>query len=140
VTGSAMHAETLGSSLLLIDDDKSLGALIAEYCIPNGFSITTAITAEEGIVLLRQNHFVLVILDVMLPGMGGFEALNESVIRRIFQILMLTTRGASKDCVRGLENGADDYRSMKCRKRSSGSARIWWEGSLSACRTNIALE
>jgi two-component system response regulator CpxR len=109
VTGSAIHTDTLGSSLLLIDDDKSLGALIAEYCIPNGFSITTAITAEEGILLLRQNHFVLVILDVMLPGMDGFETLKRIRYSSNIPVLMLTTRGASKDRIRGLENGADDY-------------------------------
>jgi two-component system, OmpR family, response regulator CpxR len=109
VTSTPIHIENFGSSLLLIDDDKSLGALIAEYCIPNGFSITTAITAEEGILLLRQNHFALLILDVMLPGIDGFEALARIRYSSNIPVLMLTTRGASRDRVRGLENGADDY-------------------------------
>jgi hypothetical protein len=54
VTSPSIHIENPGSSLLLIDDDKSLGALIAEYCIHDGFSITTAITAEEGILLFPE--------------------------------------------------------------------------------------
>jgi two-component system response regulator CpxR len=109
VTSTSIHIENPRSSLLLIDDDKSLGALIAEYCIHDGFSITIAITAEEGILLLRQNHFVLLILDVMLPGIDGFEALKRIRYSSNMPVLMLTTRGASKDRIRGLENGADDY-------------------------------
>jgi two-component system, OmpR family, response regulator CpxR len=109
VTSTSIHIDNPGSSLLLIDDDKSLGVLIAEYCIPHGFSITTAITAEEGILLLRQHHFVLLILDVMLPGIDGFEALKRIRYSSNIPVLMLTTRGASKDRIRGLENGADDY-------------------------------
>ena len=109
MTNTSIPIENPGSSLLLIDDDKSLGTLIAEYCIPDGFSITTAITAEEGILLLRQNHFSLLILDVMLPGIDGFEALKRIRYSSNIPVLMLTTRGASKDRISGLESGADDY-------------------------------
>jgi two-component system, OmpR family, response regulator CpxR len=109
VTNTSIHTENPGSSLLLIDDDKSLGALIAEYCIHDRFSITTAITAEEGILSLRQKHFVLLILDVMLSGIDGFEALKRIRNSSNIPVLMLTTRGGSKDRIRGLENGADDY-------------------------------
>ena len=97
------------SHLLLIDDDRSLASLITEYCSPGGFSITCAVNGEDGIRLARQQRFKLIILDVMLPGINGFEVLK--VLRRSGNtpILMLTTRGAAIDRVRGLEDGADDY-------------------------------
>src|ERR1700739_3925187 len=95
--------------LLLIDDDRSLAALIAEYFGPAGFAVTPAFSGEDGIRLARQQYFLLIILDVMLPGIDGFEVLKR--IRRASEkpILMLTTRGAANDRIRGLESGADDY-------------------------------
>src|ERR1700739_4662489 len=95
--------------LLLIDDDRSLAALIAEYFRPAGFAVTPAFSGEDGIRLARQQYFLLIILDVMLPGIDGFEVLKR--IRRASEtpILMLTTRGAAKDRINGLESGADDY-------------------------------
>ena len=95
--------------LLLIDDDRSLASLLTEYCSVAGFSISSAGNGEEGLTRLRQGHFFLIILDVMMPGIDGFE-----VLRRLRQftdtpVLMLTTRDAGVDRVRGLEGGADDY-------------------------------
>ena len=109
VTGSALLPSVDPSSLLLIDDDRSLAALIAEYCRPGGFAVTPAFSGEDGVRLARQQYFLLIILDVMLPGIDGFEVLRR--IRRSSDtpILMLTTRGAAKDRIRGLESGADDY-------------------------------
>ena len=95
--------------ILLIDDDRSLGTLISEYCIADGFSITTAQAAEDGLQLLRHQYFALIILDVMLPGMDGFEALKRIRQSSDTPVLMLTTRGASEDRILGLESGADDY-------------------------------
>ena len=68
-----------------------------------------AATGEEGIYLSRQKSFFLIILDVMLPGIDGFEVLKRIRQRSKVPILMLTTRGATRDRVQGLENGADDY-------------------------------
>ena len=95
--------------LLLIDDDRSLASLISEYCGGGGFSVVSAQNGEEGLRLTRQQPFTLIILDVMLPGANGFEVLER--LRRVTDtpVLMLTTRGASKDRIRGLEAGADDY-------------------------------
>lgn len=97
------------SPLLLIDDDRSLAALVAEYCAAGGFSITSALNGEEGIRLARQQYFQLIILDVMLPGIDGFEVLKRLRSSSNIPILMLTTRGAAMDRVQGLEGGADDY-------------------------------
>jgi len=96
------------ASLLLIDDDRSLGQLLSDYC-KSEFSIAPALSGEDGLRMARQNHFALIILDVMLPGIDGFEVLKK--IRHLYTtpVLMLTTRGASKDRIHGLESGADDY-------------------------------
>jgi two-component system response regulator CpxR len=97
------------SPLLLIDDDRSLASLIAEYCAAGGFSITSALNGEEGIHLARQQYFQLIILDVMMPGIDGFEVLKRLRSSSNIPVLMLTTRGAAMDRVQGLEGGADDY-------------------------------
>ena len=105
---SAQHSAK-PSPLLLIDDDRSLASLVADYCSEDKYTVTSAETGEEGLVLARQQHFVLVILDVMLPGIDGFEVLKR--LRRTLNtpVLMLTTRGAAMDRVQGLDGGADDY-------------------------------
>jgi DNA-binding response OmpR family regulator len=97
------------SPLLLIDDDRSLASLIAEYCAAGGFSITSALNGEEGIRMARQQYFLLIILDVMMPGIDGFEVLKQLRLSSSIPVLMLTTRGAAMDRVQGLEGGADDY-------------------------------
>lgn len=97
------------SPLLLIDDDRSLASLVTEYCAAGGFSITSALNGEEGIRLARQQYFQLIILDVMMPGIDGFEVLKRLRSSSNIPILMLTTRGAAMDRVQGLEGGADDY-------------------------------
>ena len=93
----------------MIDDDRSLASLIAEYCEVAGFSITSALSGEEGVLLARQQHFLLIILDVMMPGIDGFEVLKRLRLCSNRPVLMLTTRGAAMDRVQGLEAGADDY-------------------------------
>lgn len=97
------------SDLLLIDDDLPLAKLIAEYCEPHGLSVASAATGEEGVYLSQQKRFLLIILDVMLPGMDGFEVLKRIRQRSNIPVLMLTTRGATRDRVQGLQTGADDY-------------------------------
>jgi DNA-binding response OmpR family regulator len=109
VDGFALSAPIQLSPLLLIDDDRSLASLIAEYCAAGGFSITSALSGEDGIRMARQHFFMLIILDVMLPGIDGFEVLNRLRQSSKTPILMLTTRGAAMDRVHGLESGADDY-------------------------------
>lgn len=95
--------------LLLIDDDRSLGDLLTEYCEPLGFVITVAVTGEDGIRVATSGRFNLVILDVMLPGIDGFETLRILRSSLRVPVLMLTTRSATRDRVLGLNGGADDY-------------------------------
>jgi two-component system, OmpR family, response regulator CpxR len=109
VSAFALSTPIQLSPLLLIDDDRSLASLIAEYCAAGGFSITSALSGEAGIRMARQQYFMLIILDVMLPGIDGFEVLKRLRQTSKTPILMLTTRGAAVDRVHGLESGADDY-------------------------------
>jgi DNA-binding response OmpR family regulator len=106
---SAQEPQLTAPRLLLIDDDVSLSRLIREYCETDGLEVATAITGEEGIYLAQQKHFQLVILDVMLPGINGFDVLKRIRQRSNMPVLMLTTRGATQDRIQGLQGGADDY-------------------------------
>jgi DNA-binding response OmpR family regulator len=96
-------------ALLLIDDDVSLGALVSEYAAYEGYAVVTANTGESGLSVAAQKTFGLVILDVMLPGIDGFEVLERLRLFSNVPVLMLTTRGTSADRIRGLKMGADDY-------------------------------
>ena len=97
------------TQLLLIDDDVSLGALVSEYAAYEEYAVVIANTGELGLSIAAQKAFALVILDVMLPGLDGFEVLK--LIRRTSNVpvLMLTARGDEADRIVGLEVGADDY-------------------------------
>ena len=95
--------------ILMIEDDESLAALIAEYLGTMGFKVTTRRTAADGLALLPQETFDALILDVMLPDSDGFEVCRQVRARSDLPILMLTARGDETDRIVGLELGADDY-------------------------------
>lgn len=96
-------------TILMVDDDRKLCRLVSDYLGSNGFEVITAGSADEGMHLLRAAHPNLVILDVMLPGMDGFEACRTIRRSSSIPIIMLTARGEVTDRVVGLELGADDY-------------------------------
>lgn len=95
--------------ILVIDDDKKLCRLIADYLTSMHYEIAFAHTGPEGVARAGAESWAAVILDVMLPGMDGFEVLK--LIRRSSDVpvLMLTARGDEADRIAGLETGADDY-------------------------------
>jgi DNA-binding response OmpR family regulator len=97
------------AQLLLVDDDVALGELVSEYAAYHAYAITTANTGELGLRMMTRQAFALVILDVMLPGIDGFEVLERLRHFSDVPVLMLTTRGAASDRIRGLRSGADDY-------------------------------
>jgi len=97
------------AQLLLIDDDVALGELVCEYAAYEGYAVTIANTGELGLRTLARKPFALVILDVMLPGIDGFEVLERLRHFSDVPVLMLTTRGAASDRIHGLKLGADDY-------------------------------
>lgn len=96
-------------SILLIDDDKDLAELLGEYLEVEGYRLVAAHTGEAGIDKLKEHHYDLVLLDVMMPGIDGFETLKRIREFSIIPVLMLTAKGEETDRVLGLELGADDY-------------------------------
>jgi DNA-binding response OmpR family regulator len=94
--------------LLLIDDDRKLCRLIAAYLEPLGYDVTAVHTGPEGVERAAE-PWQAVILDLMLPGMDGFEVLKQIRKRSDVPVLMLTARGDEADRIVGLEIGADDY-------------------------------
>ena len=95
--------------ILLIDDDNRLAEMLQSYLIKHGMSVEHRGDAESGIAAVDRSAFDAVVLDVMLPGMDGFEACTQLRRKHDIPILMLTARGDETDRIVGLELGADDY-------------------------------
>jgi OmpR family response regulator RpaB len=95
--------------ILLIDDDERLGDLLSRYFERHDLKLESALRPSEGLGKLSRGGFDLVILDVMLPEMDGFEVCKAIRKESEIPIIMLTARGEVMDRVVGLELGADDY-------------------------------
>jgi len=96
-------------TLLIIDDDAELCSMLAEYLVPEGFVTLTAATGPQGLELLARTPVQLIVLDVMLPELSGFEVLRRIRAASRVPVIMLTARGEEVDRIVGLEMGADDY-------------------------------
>ena len=99
----------LAKSILLIDDDKELCSLMADYFARHGFRIESAHNGSTGLALAFEERFDLIILDVMMPVLDGFELLTQIRKRSAIPVIMLTARTAQSDRIAGLDSGADDY-------------------------------
>ena len=95
--------------ILLIDDDAELCTLLIELLTREGFAVECEHEGTRGLDRSLHGGFDLVILDVMLPGLDGFEILRRLRAESRVPILMLTARGEDVDRISGLEMGADDY-------------------------------
>ena len=95
--------------LLIIDDDHELCDLLVDYLGSAGFAVETVQQPEEGTRLALSGRYAGIVLDVMLPGIDGFEVLRRIRARSDLPVLMLTARGEELDRIVGLEVGADDY-------------------------------
>jgi DNA-binding response OmpR family regulator len=98
-----------GTRVLVIDDERELCALIADYLHPLGYDVQAEHDGRAGVERALAEKFDAVILDVMLPGLDGFEVLTRIRARSQVPVLMLTARGDETDRIVGLEMGADDY-------------------------------
>lgn len=96
-------------AVLLVDDDRELCRMLGEYLGPEGFKLTVVHDGDEALYALGRHHFDLIVLDVMLPRMGGLDVLRVLRQKLTTPVLMLTARGEEVDRVVGLELGADDY-------------------------------
>jgi two-component system, OmpR family, response regulator CpxR len=96
-------------NILLVDDDAELCALLTEFLEREGFTVDHANDGPAGLEKAAAPGVDLVVLDVMLPGMDGFEILKRLRVNSKVPVLMLTARGEDIDRIVGLEMGADDY-------------------------------
>lgn len=99
----------VSGKILIIDDDEKLNRLLTDYLSKMGFTVLTATLPSEGLEKLEEETPDLVILDVMLPEMDGFEVCRTIRQSSSVPVVMLTARGEVMDRVVGLEIGADDY-------------------------------
>lgn len=95
--------------LLVVDDEWNMRNLLRIYLTKNGFQVTEASNGHEALELVEQIPFDLILLDVMMPDLDGWEVCKKIRLTKQTPILMLTARTETKDKVQGLNLGADDY-------------------------------
>src|ERR1700722_7574335 len=96
-------------TILLVDDDTELCSLLSEFLRREGFTVECANEGHLGLEMALKPNVDLVVLDVMLPGIDGFEILKRLRQQSKVPVMMLTARGEDVDRIVGLELGADDY-------------------------------
>lgn len=99
----------MNDKVLIIDDDPKLNRLLTDFLSGYGFKVQTAETPSSGLKKMRRDKPDIIILDVMLPEMNGFEVCKQIRLDSAVPIIMLTARGEPTDRIVGLEIGADDY-------------------------------
>jgi len=104
-----MHDATSMTNILIIDDDRDLCSLLMEYFGLEGLTAQAVNEPIAGITQAASGGYDLVVLDVMLPELDGFETLRRIRAASRVPVLMLTACGGDTDRIAGLENGADDY-------------------------------
>jgi two-component system phosphate regulon response regulator PhoB len=101
-----------GERILVVDDEPDIVALVAFHLVKAGYRVSTASSGPDALSLAKQEVPSLIVLDLMLPGMSGFEvleALRGDAPSRDVPVLMLTARREEPDRIKGLSLGADDY-------------------------------
>jgi two-component system, OmpR family, response regulator CpxR len=97
------------SRLLLVDDDLELCSQVTQYLGAEGFKVDAVYDGEQGVERAHSGSYELVVLDVMLPGLSGFDVLRRISGESHLAVLMLSARGEDIDKIVGLQMGADDY-------------------------------
>jgi two-component system response regulator CpxR len=98
-----------GLSVLVVDDDTELCQLLSQYLAAEGYAVEAVHTGHRGVERACSGEHALIVLDVMLPDIKGFEVLRRVRAQSSTPILMLTARGDEQDRILGLQMGADDY-------------------------------
>ena len=104
-----MDNDRTTADILMIDDDRDLGAMVSDYLASDHLKVTVANSGESGLIAFKANNFDLLILDIMMPGMSGLDVLKSIRQTSNVPVIMLTARGDDVDRIIGLEFGADDY-------------------------------
>jgi two-component system response regulator CpxR len=102
-------AEATQLSLLLIDDDAELCSMMREFFSQMGYRLDCVYNGRDGLIRALQNHYDLIVLDIMLPIVNGFTLLQQLRRRKHVPVIMLTARVHRQDRIAGLNTGADDY-------------------------------
>jgi len=95
--------------ILVVDDDAELTSLVTEYLEPEGFQVEAVRDGIRGLERAQSGDHLLVVLDIMLPGLNGLDVLRRLRASSRIPVLLLTARGEDVDRIVGLEIGADDY-------------------------------
>jgi two-component system OmpR family response regulator/two-component system response regulator CpxR len=103
--------------VLLVDDDRELLELLRDYLTKEGFSVELASEGRLGVDAALSGQHDIVVLDVMMPGIDGIQALGMIRTRSNLPVIMLTAKGDDEDRIMGLELGADDYVPKPCTPR-----------------------
>lgn len=103
--------------ILLADDDTELAEMLVEYLGREGFDVDTAHDGKTALLKATSENYELLILDIMMPELNGFDVLRQLRNTSQIPVLMLTARGEDVDSIIGLEIGADDYLAKPCNPR-----------------------
>lgn len=95
--------------ILIVEDEARLLRSLAKALREDGYAVDTAETGDDGLYKAQEHDYDALVLDIMLPGLNGWEVLARLRATRSTPVLMLTARDATGDRVRGLDTGADDY-------------------------------
>jgi len=95
--------------ILIVEDDESIGELLRDYLEINGFSVDICMNGTEGLKRIRDGEYDLLILDIMLPGMNGYEILKKIRDEKDIPVLIVSAKKEEFDKIHGLKLGADDY-------------------------------
>jgi two-component system, OmpR family, phosphate regulon response regulator PhoB len=109
---SASSPPAVEQRVLVVDDEADIVALVAYHLARAGYRVSTASTGPDALEATRREHPALIVLDLMLPGLSGYEVLEQlraDDATRDVAVLMLTARREEQDRIRGLALGADDY-------------------------------
>ena len=106
---SPVGRRATGGMILLVEDDESVGTLVRTYLDRNGYRVCWVRSGEEALAEITRHPIRIVVLDIGLPDIDGFEVCRRIRARSAIPILMLTARDEEPDRVAGLEIGADDY-------------------------------
>jgi two-component system phosphate regulon response regulator PhoB len=112
MNGPATPTVATGERVLVVDDEADIVALVAYHLVKTGYRVSTASSGTEALDAARRERPALIVLDLMLPGMSGYEVLEELRAgdgTRDMAVLMLTARREEQDRIKGLSLGADDY-------------------------------
>ena len=96
-------------NILVVDDEKEIAELVEIYLVSDGYHVSKAKNAQEGLDILSREDIHLVLLDIMMPGMNGLEMCQKIRETRNIPIIMLSAKSTDLDKIKGLGTGADDY-------------------------------